>query len=85
MTFKLQSHVKPPTNQRRSWNVPNHSEQQAFDAFIKAYRQVHNCVLRLGFFDPESRIQVFEGPTFTYAHSAKRCRERVRQLNFRKA
>lgn len=81
--FKIQSHIKPPKIRRR-WDEPKDAESRAFDAFIDAYKAAHNCKLTRGMFDPESRIQVFHGQTFTEAHSATRCKALTRQLKFRK-
>lgn len=81
--FKIQSHIKPPKIRRR-WDEPKDAEAKAFDAFIAAYKIAHNCTLRKGSFDAQSRIQVFHGPTFTEAHSATRCKALTRQLKFRK-
>lgn len=80
--YKLQSHIPTPKLRRKAGD-PTKFEKAQFEAYIAAYRTAHGCKLTLGYFDVESRIQVFEGPTFVEAHTARRCKELIRQLNFR--
>jgi len=77
--YKIQSHVPIP-KLRRSHGSLTAQEQAIIVAFIAAYRRKHGCQLTLGWFDVESRVQVFKGPTFALAHTPRRCKELMKGL-----
>jgi hypothetical protein len=70
----------PMPKLRRVHGSKTPQETKLFEAFVIAYREAHKCTLLLGTFDSESRVQVFKGPTFSIAHTARRCKELMRLM-----